>query len=95
MHNSFASISALLDRVIGEEVHAQPKSKNSLYLIASNTEPIHFFDISKTKLIFPQDDLEAYLNSNPQINYGSTICLENVEIIPEYGKENDIIACEV
>ena len=95
MYNSFASISALLDTVIGEEVHNEQKSKNSLYLVAGTTEPIHFFDISKIKLIVPLDDLETYLNSNPQINLGSTICLENVEIIPEYGKDNDIVSCEV
>ena len=45
--------------------------------MTSSTEPIHFYDISKIKLIFPQDDLEAYLNSNPQITGGSTVCLEN------------------
>lgn len=95
MQQSFASVSALLDQVIREEVHNEPKSKNSLYLITSNTEPIHFEDISKIKLIFPQDDLETYLNSNPQIAKGSTICLENCEIVPEYGKDNNIASCEI
>lgn len=64
-------------------------------MIASTTEPIHFYDISKIKLIFPQDDLEAYLNSNPQINSGSTVCLENVEIVTDYGKNSEIKSCEI
>lgn len=93
MHQSFASVAALLDGVIREEVHNEPKTKNSLYLITSNTEPIHFYDISKLKIIFPQDDLETYLNSNPQIAQGSTICLENCDIIPEYGKDSNVVSC--
>lgn len=84
----FASVSALLDKVIREEVHNEPKTKNSLYLVASSSEPIHFYDISKTKLSFPQDDLEAYLNSNPQIALGSTVCLENCETTYEYSKDS-------
>ena len=86
-------MSALLDRVIRAEVHSEPKAKNSLYLVASSTDPIHFYDISKIKLSFPQDDLEAYLNSNPQIALGSTVCLENCEISPEYGKNNEVVSC--
>ena len=92
---SFASVSALLDKVIREVVHSEPKSKNSLYLITSSSEPIHFYDISKIKLSFPQDDLDAYLNSNPQIALGSTVCLENCEITPDYGKDNQIVSCEI
>jgi hypothetical protein len=34
---SFASLSALLDQVIREEVHNEPKTKNSLYLITSSS----------------------------------------------------------
>lgn len=86
MAQSLASISALIDSYIEEEVHGKGKSKFSLYLTASSDEPIHFYDISKVRLNFSQDDLETYLHSNPQIAFGSTVCLENCEVNLEYGK---------
>lgn len=71
----FASISALVDKMIEEEVHGKAKSKFSLYLTTSSEEPIYFYDISKVRFNFSQDDLEAYLHSNPKIPEGSTLCL--------------------
>ena len=64
-------------------------------MTASVDEPIHFYDISKVRLNFSQDDLETYLHSNPQIAFGSTVCLENCEVNLEYGKDNDVLACEI
>jgi hypothetical protein len=75
MSGSFASISALLDSIIEEEVHEKTKSKFSLYLTTSSKEPIYFYDVSKVRCNFPQDDLEAYLHSNPSISAGSTVHL--------------------
>lgn len=95
MAQSLASISALIDSYIEEEVHSKARSKFSLYLTASSDEPIHFYDISKVRLNFSQDDLETYLHSNPQIAFGSTVCLENCEVNLEYGKENDVVSCEI
>jgi hypothetical protein len=93
MSQSFASISMLIDCYIEEEVHGRGKSKFSLYLTTGSEHPIYFFDISKVKLNFPQDDFQAYLSKNPPIEMGSTVFLENCDINLEYGKGNDIISC--
>lgn len=95
MTQSFASISALIDSVIEEEVHGKNKSKNSLYLTASSEEPLHFYDVSKVRFNFAQDDLETYMRSNPNISSGSTVLLDNCDVNIEYGKENDIVSCEI
>lgn len=59
---AFASVSALLDKVIREEVHNEQKSRNSLYLVVGSEDPLFFYDISKIKLTVPLDDIDTYLN---------------------------------
>jgi hypothetical protein len=59
---AFASVSALLDKVIREEVHNEQKSRNSLYLVVGSKDPLFFYDISKIKLTIPLDDIDTYLN---------------------------------
>ena len=93
MSESFASLPALIDAIIKEEVHDKQRQKYSLFLTTSAKEPFHFYDVSKVRLVFSQDDLESYLLYNPQINHKSTVFLDDVGATYECGKHNSMISC--
>jgi hypothetical protein len=60
-----------------------------------STNPHVFQDSAKNELTINKNSLESHLNIYNKIQPGSSILLENCDVHPTYGKNKDVIGCDV
>jgi hypothetical protein len=82
----FASIPTLIDAHVQSQLHNTSFKGASLFLYVAKKNPLVLEDNTKIQLTASEDDLQAYFQSYDKIAEGSNICLDNVEVHIEYGR---------
>lgn len=91
----FSSIPTLIDAHVYAQLHNTPLKGAALFLFVSSKSPLVLEDATKIQVTASEDDLQAYFHSYEKIEQGSRICLDNVQVLLDYGKGYSIQAIEL
>jgi len=86
----FSSIPTLIDAHFQSQLHNTPLKGASLFLYVAKKNPFILEDNTKIQLTVSEDDLQVHQVNVNKIMEGSNICLENIDVDIEYGKEHKI-----
>jgi hypothetical protein len=82
----FSNIPTLIDAHVQSQLHNTSFKGASLFLYVAKKNPLVLEDSTKIQLTASEDDLQAYFQSYDKIAEGSNVCLDNVEVHIEFGK---------
>ena len=87
----FSSIPTLIDAHVQSQLHNTPFKGASLFLYVAKKNPLVLEDATKIQLTASEDDLQAYFQSYDKIAEGSNVCLDNVDVHIEFGKNYRVL----
>jgi hypothetical protein len=91
-----SSVPTIIDFIIENEAHGKTvPQKPSVLLYVASTNPLTFEDSAKNQLTVNKTNLESHLTSYNKIAAESSVLLEGCEVILNYGKNKEIIGCDI